>query len=180
MKTLSPLRPIPSNARYWCVTLGKREHHFRFPSWAVAQVVTAETIQGYSGHDLASGLQTAWRRYSPWMGMVLGACWYHRGKQPEAPTPGWRADVAEWLDFGAAFVDELQEDGYTLAETITLYNACMGAINDRMGVLMEATKQADFTGGGEGSPPPASPPRDPDPTRGSGPAATTISPPKSA
>lgn len=142
-------RPESANHRYWSATVDGVEHHFRFPSWSVAEVICAVSAEGLERCGIEGTATPAqWRRYSPWACVVIGACWHHLGKAMEPETPPWSAEKEDWLAFGAAVADDLQDSGYAVVEMAALYNRCAEELAKRRAILTRADEMAAFSDGG--------------------------------
>jgi len=150
----------------------------RYPSWAVGAVLV-DIMREVPPQDGAASLLWA-RRASPWLGAVIGRCWWHRGFALEVAAPGWRADPTTLLDYGEAVIEELMDAGYLLLEVVDLYAACAEAIRDRNAVITTATERADFTGSATAAGTEDQDATPPPPTLPDGPGASTTSPPSAA
>jgi hypothetical protein len=179
MNARRKLLTIPENARYWSVTLeGDKPqhgaHHFRFPSWAMASILQEVALNCPTQNEGEDWLRWA-RRITPWMGAIIGRCWWHRGFVLAVAEPGWRADLDEMLNYGHEVIDELQEQGYSLGEVLLLYNACTDALRKRLSIIGQAHERADFSDSGEGGDPTdqSSPPPTQQPSESEKVASTT-------
>jgi len=156
MKPRDSYREIPPSQRYWTVDLQepKGMHGFRFPGWALADKVQGLVSQALIDNEEKG--ERMLRRLTPWMGLVIGSCWWHRGFDLSTEHPGWRASDDELMDFGATVADELLEHDYRLFEVSALYTACSQAMRDRIRVVSRARERADFSASGEAAPPESS------------------------
>ena len=114
MKPRTRVLEAKDTDRYWCVDVRGEEHHFRFPSYALA----GRLIE-WSGASDRLSLQGK----VLWSGALIGACWWNRGQALEASLP-LRPTDDEIDAFATAVTDELQEAGYTLAEFGDLGRPC--------------------------------------------------------
>jgi len=146
-------KSLPDSHRVWEVDLGepKGAHGFRFPSWAMADKVQELTSKALADLTDRKG-ERFLRQLSPWMGLVIGSCWWHRGFDLSTEHPGWRADDDALLEFGAAVADELQDADYRLLEVSSLYTACAGAMQERLSIVSRARERADFSDSVEAAP----------------------------
>ena len=176
MKPRDNYREIPHGSqRYWTVDLQEPKglHGFRFPGWAMADKVQALASQALLECEAEGAAQL--RRLSPWMGLVIGSCWWHRGFDLSTAHPGWRADDDALLEYGEQVASELMDHDYRLLEVSALYSACSSAMRERLNVVSRARERADFSASGETAPPESSKAPSAD-ERGTGQDGSTSSP----
>ena len=115
MRNRSPILQVPDSDRYWSADLGdKGEHHFRFPTFALAgriqDWVSASELDGKGATFLYSGV-------------LVGACWYHRAKVLDAVITV-RSTDAEIDAFAESVIEELQDAGYSVGDINILCRPC--------------------------------------------------------
>lgn len=145
MKPRPEAIPAPEGPRYWVVTLPERgAHHFRFPLYAVADMVQRVVVQDQEKRGKEALADVAQR--VPGYAAAVGACWHHRGFLLDAvpPVPEKRENVAAWRAYGDAVCDELQEAGYSMLDIIELFNGCVHELGTRLDVVAMVKAREGF------------------------------------
>jgi hypothetical protein len=143
-----PLR-VPESPRYWSVSHARLgEHHFRLPIFSTMQSL-AELLtrrldlkKGTDGKIPVSEIA----KKAHIMCVLLGACWYHRAAALLAVPPGPDATDDQWVAFGVAVLDELQEYGYDLLDITEIFNGVMPRVSDALDFSKTIKERKDFFG----------------------------------
>lgn len=137
MKTRAKPRVVDEDSpRYFQVELpDKGNHHMRFPTYSLASRLQAWVIERQYPESAGGPL------YS---GAMIGAFWWHRSKDLESLLSR-RADHDEIDEWAESVLDELQDDGYTLADIKALATECDLKLADWTRSLLKSKDEADFS-----------------------------------
>jgi hypothetical protein len=161
-----PLLTIPDSPRYWTVDVPgagptSGPHHFRTPYFGVATAVLAALNTSPAsppmielGPEPTPAEYAEQRRQAlavltlavPFAGLVVGACWWHRGFALESVLPLADLSPASLLAYGHEVAAELQDAEYSMLDlTSTLFAGARRGLSARHSVLAMVQARMDFS-----------------------------------
>jgi len=126
VRKLPTPRTIPKSPIYFSIDVpGKGEHWFRLPRPSmvyrlISPMVEAGIWDMGNGQDIdtASAMLT-----EEAVGAAIGVCWRHSAQELEAQRSHYSRDAEGLLDYGAAVLEELYEEGYSQDDLTPIISA---------------------------------------------------------
>lgn len=157
-------RDIPTPAReghrYWTVDLNtegsepsiyKGPHLFKAPLYSTMFALRDAYIAAGAPTLVDSESRILLRHIADAeavLGAFIGACWASRVWALETEPPKRGADVADWLAYGEAVQEELQDvEGFDVTTLHQIGVRCLLEVNERVTAPSRAADRADFSSG---------------------------------
>jgi hypothetical protein len=141
------LQPVDKPG-HLCVELpGKGRHDFRLPTWSQSRRISE--FAGVTVEGEGDAKRVVWARGDggafEYYALLVGASWRHQCLTIEAAYPVEDNSTAALIRYAEAVQQELEEEGYTFAEVVTLAGGILDALNERQREREEGEQLAGFS-----------------------------------